>query len=1049
MDVRICWEVDGTTQSMMKRFSNLPIMVKSSKCHLNGLGPQELLDRKEEAQELGAYFITNGIERIIRLVIVNRRNHVMAIIRPSFANRGQSYTKLATTIRCVRNDQSSLTMTLHYLTSGSCMLRLTIKKQEFFLPAPLVLMALVNTTDRQIFESILRGNTGDVFAAERCELMIREAKRLGLHTRSEVLAYLGRHFRLVLTPEGNPTDEEAGKFLLDQFLFVHCTDNRQKFDVLCLMIRKLYALAQGVIQPDNPDALNCQEVLLPGHLYNMIIKEKLQDFLTSIKEQIKRDVRVTPDKVVLTSASYVKKCVDSQVDITKRVENFLLTGNIVSNTGLDLMQVSGYTVVADKLNFYRYISHFRSIHRGQFFTTMKTTTVRKLLPESWGFVCPAHTPDGAPCGLLNHLSHACQVLTHPCRTPAGPLVRLLAELGMTQTSVVVSHTHLPVVLDGVVVGYIAPLLAADFVRQLRTLKTRRHAAVPLVLEMTATFDYLDACFPGIFMATGPARFLRPVYNLAVAAEPVPAGQVGPGGKTGTLGYGVELIGAMEQVFMEIACTADDFRAGETTHMEISPVAMLSLLASLTPFCDFNQSPRNMYQCQMGKQTMGTPFHAFPHRIDNKVYRIQNPQTPLVQNQNYEHFNMNEYPLGCNAVVAVISYTGYDMEDAMIISKGSYERGWGHGSVYKHMKVNLVDDKARDAPKFRFSNLTTDPKTGEERLVAPSLDRDGLPRIGMRLAYGDPVYVVLNETTGRSRVVKHKDHEPCIVDSVRVLVDKHEKEPQRIGITFLYNRNPVIGDKFSSRHGQKGVLSVLWPQENMPFSETGMVPDVIINPHAFPSRMTIGMLVESLAGKSGSLFGNKNDGTPFRFNEKHRAVEYFGQQLVRAGYNYAGTEPLYSGTSGLELKAEIYIGVVYYQRLRHMVSDKSQVRATGPVNAITRQPIKGRKVHGGIRFGEMERDSLLAHGVTFLLHDRLMNCSDYSTASVCTTCGSLLSPYLQHSQQVTTASADSTSRTMCRVCNKANTCALVAIPFVFVYLINELAAMNMRLNMKIR
>ena len=223
----------------------------------------------------------------------------------------------------------------------------------------------------------------------------------------------------------------------------------------------------------------------------------------------------------------------------------------------------------------------------------------------------------------------------------------------------------------------------------------------------------------------------------------------------------------------------------------------------------------------------------------------------------------------------------------------------------------------------------------------------------------------------------------------------EKDPNHVsvGYTIRYPRNPVIGDKFSSRHGQKGVLSVIWPQEDMPFTETGITPDIIINPHAFPSRMTIGMLIESLAGKGGSLNGEFIDVTPCEKYEDDDAVDYYGRELVKHGYNYYGNEVMYSGIQGEMMKVDIYMGLVYYQRLRHMVSDKSQARATGPYDVLTHQPVKGRKKMGGIRFGEMERDSLLAHGASFCLNDRLMKCSDYSEGYVCCKCGSILSTYL--------------------------------------------------------
>jgi len=238
---------------------------------------------------------------------------------------------------------------------------------------------------------------------------------------------------------------------------------------------------------------------------------------------------------------------------------------------------------------------------------------------------------------------------------------------------------------------------------------------------------------------------------------------------------------------------------------------------------------------------------------------------------------------------------------------------------------------------------------------------------------------------------------------------------------------------------------------MPFTESGMVPDVIINPHAFPSRMTIGMLVEIMAGKVSSIYGEPQDATPFTKQGDEpgaTAVDYFGQQLVLAGYSYYGSEPLYSGVVGKELRADIFFGPCYYQRLRHMVSDKSQVRSTGPVDALTRQPIKGRKRHGGIRFGEMERDSLIAHGAAFLVQDRLLNCSDKHTAHVC--CGNLMSVHaVPRSTEEVSAGLQAlqgyrpTVKYACKVCGRSDQWRLVTIPYVFRYLVNELASMGIK------
>jgi len=276
-------------------------------------------------------------------------------------------------------------------------------------------------------------------------------------------------------------------------------------------------------------------------------------------------------------------------------------------------------------------------------------------------------------------------------------------------------------------------------------------------------------------------------------------------------------------------------------------------------------------------------------------------------------------------------------------------------------------------------------------------------------------------------------EKAYVESVRVLQsfagpnmrDLHCTcdKPRKAAIKLRYPRNPVIGDKFSSRHGQKGVTSRLFPQEDMPFTESGITPDCIINPCAFPSRMTIGMLVETMAGKSGALHGLWQDCSSFKHDEKHPAGDFFGQQLVKSGYSYYGTERLYSGVTGREFEAEIYIGIVYYQRLVHQVKDKFQVRSIGPVNEITQQPLQGRKRGGGIRLGEMERDSLIAHGTSMLIQDRLFNCSDRSLHYICPKCGSIFSPVARPDRR----------SAICRACGYGVDAQPIYVPYVLRYL----------------
>ena len=1150
-------------QLVSRSFPSFPIMTRSTRCHLRGLTPFELVKRHEEGHEFGGTFISNGIERLIRMLQIPKRNHPMAIDRPSFRKRGPNYSSKACTIRCVRPDQSAVSISLHYLLDGGAIIRFSLNKQEFFIPAILVMKALVETTDQEIYNRVVaEGNVDSAFVSGRIELILGEAKRYNLFTRGQHLAYIGARFRTALRMPICVSDVQVGQFLIRRFLFVHLSEEeceigpldqdpseeetrralqvgQRKFDLLVLMFRKLYAFVTDDVLEDNADSLMNQEILTPGHLMLMIVKEKVEEFMNGVKLGILKDLRGNKPQTEsqLHDIKYFQKIMGRQGDIAEKIKYFLATGNLVSTSGLDLMQASGYTIVAEKLNYYRFLAHFRCVHRGAFFTTMKTTTVRKLLPESWGFLCPVHTPDGGPCGLLQHLASAASIVCDDNRALtksstdelADEMLGVLSAIGLNSLGrgngrVIPGASELCVVLDGRVLGSVTASRAATFVNQLRALKVLGQRGVPKSMEV-AYFPPVDASsleekngdsktaepdrkrrgpYPGIYLATAAARLIRPVWHRKLDEA--------------------EMLGPMEQVFLDVACTDDecleadaaaeveskqsrspdsdtDEESGDKTsaaltfgnvptHVEIDPTNMLSVIASLTPFSDFNQSPRNMYQCQMGKQTMGTPMHSFAHRTDNKLYRIQSPQCPITQNQGQRKYGMDEYPNGTNAVVCVISYTGYDMEDAMIINKSAMERGFGHGTVYKTLTFETSPSSGEyfgnvDPRGDRRKNKAVQEGGGDgdidienrkgsgtegvliahskgkaigtpegTKLYYPSLDRDGFPPIGAMIQGGEPLCCIVNQSTGQGRAMKHKGSEPAYVDEVRLISENMVK------IKVRFNRNPVVGDKFSSRHGQKGVMSVLWPQRDMPFTESGMSPDIIINPHAFPSRMTIGMLVESMAGKAGALHGVYQDSTPFQFHENQHAVDYFGEQLKAAGYNYYGSEPLYSGVDGREMHAEIFIGCVYYQRLRHMVSDKSQVRSTGPINVLTRQPIKGRKKGGGIRFGEMERDSFIAHGAAFLMQDRLMNCSDKHVAFVCKTCGSLLGPTaIKNSTNAVGGlenggfDGDEEDLLICRTkeCQSAKSksdIARVSMPYVFRYLANELGAMNIKMKLHV-
>ncbi|KAJ2450503.1 hypothetical protein EV183_004245 [Coemansia sp. RSA 2336] len=1459
---------DNPEISEEKQFGLLPVMVKSNRCNLQNLGPADLIRLREEPEEMGGYFVINGNEKVIRLLIAQRRNHVLAIQRPSYGNRGPGFTPFATQIRCVRRDQTSQTVTMHYLSTGNLLLRFALRKQEYMVPVSLLMRALVGASDREIFEAVVGGDAENIFVRDRVELLLRTSKDYGAFTQAQALAYLGDKFRVVMYAPEDMSNAEIGQLLLDRMVLVHLASGRDKFNLLAHMVRKLYAVVSGECQEDNPDTQQMQEVYLPGHLYLALIKEKIDDFMLGVRAEISKDIR--NGKVDLYNRRYVSRVFAKvPADIGQKAQYFLATGNLITRTGLDMQQMSGYTIIAEKLNYLRYLSHFRCIHRGAFFAELKTTGVRKLLPEGWGFLCPVHTPDGSPCGLLNHLAHKCQITTVVEETDdvERTLVRLGVEPGMPRPAQQDAQL-LTVQLDGRIVGYCSPQTGARIARALRMLKLQGRygqdaPSIPFSTEIGFVPPSHGGQLPGLFLFTTPARFVRPVTHLGLQKE--------------------DHVGSFEQVYMDIACLDEDVRPGVTTHQELLPTHILSTVANLTPFCDFNQSPRNMYQClsrdhdvltksgwksiagvsaadevmtmnlqtgaqewqpvqkvakvahngplfrlqsgemdavcdashrwyvntkdapnsftsvtvedmragkllpylghqweqpgafavhanhaiplvaancnqtyawseyswltiadseanliwcrfiglvlgsgdiakdaegsqvhiyaetdaakqlvalvqeklnavlpqavisgpaegktsgslvwtiggqleemcqffktmlagplsfdpsdsqqvqaydqaqyrslitqqqqqqqeavesliprhwlhydwlfqlsveqaramieglaamsggsgsfeqggsvrvvtesvplahdlsilglmanckaaasklqesqgrcfwsmdfssqtrtaavpqpheyenpqhdgfiyclqvanenfmarrhseslssgfftgncQMGKQTMGTPMQSYPYRTDNKLYRLQTGQTPICRPRIYEDYGVDNYPNGTNAVVAVISYTGYDMEDAMILNKSAHERGFGYGSIYKTEYVDLGKFRKSGDPITTHFGVGRD-MLGNEELME-RIDIDGLPFPGVQVEDGSPLYAVMDDVRGRTKVYKYKG-ESGYVETVRLLASANpEEELQVVALTFRIPRSPVIGDKFSSRHGQKGVCSQKFPAIDMPFTETGMQPDVIINPHAFPSRMTIGMFVESIAAKAGALHGVCQDATPFQFTETNTAADYFGEQLRKAGYNYHGNEPMYSGVAGTEMRADIYIGVVYYQRLRHMVNDKYQVRTTGPVNPLTQQPVKGRKRGGGIRLGEMERDALIAHGSAYFLQDRLLNCSDYSLAYVCKCCGSMLAPVAvpatshvvdlagkqldgQKSVAFAGLSSEEARKIMatanaavgkgpmdlvCRLCQHADGITMVALPYVFRYLATELMSMNMKLRLDIK
>ena len=556
---KICFQMDdgGPIHFYTRYLGDLPIMVRSNRCHLEGLSPAKLISRHEESEEMGGYFIVNGIERMIRLLVVTRRNYPLAVIRPSFLKKGPSYTHFGVIMRCVRDDATSQTITLHYLSDIGITVRFSHLKQEYLVPVLLVLRALAPLSDKQIFEGAIQGDFNDTTIVGKMEALLRAHRATNLYSQDSCLQYLGARFQAVFRYDDRLSEREIGELVLRRMLFVHLEDGREKVSLLLVMIRKLLALVHDKILPDNPDSLMNHELLLPGHLFVSYLKEKLDELLGSIRVVLLQDQQkgilwaseaFSPECTASTTDKFCRRLFSKvNLDIGKKVRYFLGTGNMPSSGGMDLQQVTGYTVVAERLNHLRYLSHFRSVHRGAFFATLKTTAVRKLLPESWGFLCPVHTPDGAPCGLLNHLTHTCSIVNdggdeNNSLDRFRAIASVLVGLGISQFEGNASFfsrssggNHC-VLLDGRLIGYASTSHLITAVKHLRRMKG--NGIIPHHMEVVFISETSEkGLFPGLFLFTTPSRLVRPVYRIEenLGKEKI---------------TNLELIGTFEQVFSQ-------------------------------------------------------------------------------------------------------------------------------------------------------------------------------------------------------------------------------------------------------------------------------------------------------------------------------------------------------------------------------------------------------------------------------------------------------------------------------------------------------------------
>ncbi len=479
-----------------------------------------------------------------------------------------------------------------------------------------------------------------------------------------------------------------------------------------------------------------------------------------------------------------------------------------------------------------------------------------------------------------------------------------------------------------------------------------------------------------------------------------------------------------------------------THLEIDPVSILGYASAQVPFPEYNMAPRILMAAQHTKQSLGLYASNYNLRTETRGYVLHYPQKPLVKTRAYEALKLERRSSGQNFVVAVLSYRGYNMNDAVVLNKDAVERSLGR-SVFLRTYV----DEERKYPGGQKDRFEIPPEyvqgyLGEQDYA--HLDEKGIVNPG---AVVGPDAVLVGKTSPprflkeisalevetekrRESSLTVRSNESGIVDAV--MLSETPAGNKLVKVRVRKTNIPEIGDKFASRFGQKGVVSLLVPQRDMPFASSGVTPDLIINPHAIPGRMTAGHLIEMLAGKAACLDGKLKDGTAFT-GEKEKDFE---KSLEAHGFRYTGEEVLYDGVTGKRFPAKIFIGVIYYQRLHHLVSLKMHARSRGPVQMLTHQPTEGRAREGGLRLGEMERDCFIGFGAAALLKERMIDSSDKTTELVCDDCGSL-------------GVADKIkNRIYCPLCDSTNVHG-VEMSYAFKLLLDEMRSIGIFPKLKLR
>ncbi|AFZ81227.1 DNA-directed RNA polymerase II subunit, putative [Theileria equi strain WA] len=1000
----------------------MPMMLKSTYCWTKGLSEEDLADVGECPYDQGGYFIVNGGERVLiaQERMANNFIYVFKKKQPSKYSfvaeiRSQAEFSQGITPFSIMMKSSLGAPGSRFKSHGQ--LVATIPYLRADIPVPILFRALGCVADRDILQRIVY----DFEDKQMLNLMRATLEEASDYVTQETcLDFIGKRGPTVGAPL--ETRIQYAKDLLRQHLLPHVGtepgSEGKKCYFLGYMIHRLLLSRLGRINEDDREHFGKKRLDLAGPLM-------ASSFGTLFRKMAKDARRILQQQIDCGRAFDVAGAIRSATTITQGLQYQLLTGNWGRDREGKIVR-TGVSQVLNRLTFASYLSHLRRLNT-PLGREGKMAKPRQLHNTHWGMICPAETPEGQAVGLVKNLALMCYISVG---SVAATINEFLSEWGMDSLDEVppeVVKDRVKIFINGTWVGCFDE--ADSLVRTLLELRRRGDIS-------SETSIVRDIVSQEVKIFTDAGRAMRPLFivengnTLAINKEHIAMIDNNECNWDGLVESGViEYIDCEEEEMCMIGMFVDDLKANNTycstyTHCEIHPSMILGVCASIIPFPDQNQSPRNTYQSAMGKQAMGVYATNFNLRMDTLCHILYYPQKPLVCTRSMEFLRFRELPAGINAIVAIMCYTGYNQEDSLIMNQSSIDRGLFRSafnrtyiSEEKYVGSTIVE---------RFERPGTANILGLKRGDYTKLDADGLVEPGSRVMGDD---IIIGRTSTADEEDMRQDCSCClranengVVDTVLVSVNAKGTKFAKVKVRSV--RVPQIGDKFASRHGQKGTIGITYRTEDLPFTCEGIVPDIIMNPHAVPSRMTIGHLVECLIGKVGACCGMEGDATPF----SKLTVQQIAERLFDCGYARHGNEAFHCGFTGQMITSRIFVGPTYYQRLKHMVEDKIHARSRGPSTMLTRQPTEGRSREGGLRFGEMERDCMISHGAAKMLKERLFDQSDAYRIHVCDNCGLCCIADLNKSSFE------------CTACDNKTNISQVAIPYACKLLIQELMSM---------